>query len=102
VCGPGSAAAADLWCMLAPCCCSQNKMKINDWSAIQTLFDELEQAPGQGPQGCGQREVPRVYIRMIVELEGFLTGVCWVWGSLQGGRGGEGWHMGRAGVAAAW
>lgn len=46
-------------------------MKINDWSSIQTLFDELnkrlekcQKFPGVG--------VPRSYVRMLVELEDFL------------------------------
>ena len=51
----------------------QNKMKINDWSSIQSLFDELnkrlekiqkfEDAPG----------VPIAYIKMLAELEDFLN-----------------------------
>jgi translation initiation factor 3 subunit C len=45
-------------------------MKINDWSSIQTLFDELNKrldkihkVPGStGPE-------PRMYIKLLVELE---------------------------------
>lgn len=51
----------------------QNKMHINDWSSIQTLFDRLNKqlekimktAPGLG--------VPRVYARILAELEDFLV-----------------------------
>jgi Eukaryotic translation initiation factor 3 subunit 8 N-terminus len=48
-------------------------MHINDWSAIQTLFDRLNKqlekimktAPGLG--------VPRAYARILAELEDFLV-----------------------------
>mmetsp|Transcript_33430 Transcript_33430/g.84725 ORF Transcript_33430/g.84725 Transcript_33430/m.84725 type:complete len:947 (-) Transcript_33430:272-3112(-) len=58
---------------LAACCDEmRNKMKINDWSSIQTLFDELNKRLDkcQKYQGVG---VPRSYVRMLVELEDFLT-----------------------------
>lgn len=47
-------------------------MKINDWSSIQTLFDELNKRleKAQKFQGVG---TPRSYIRMLVELEDFLN-----------------------------
>eukprot|EP00775_Hariotina_reticulata_P009995 gene9995-10150_t len=50
-----------------------NKMKINDWSAIQTLFDELNKRLDKARKVADNVGVPRVYIRMIVELEDFLT-----------------------------
>ncbi len=60
-------------CVCAACApASQNKMKINDWSSIQTLFDELNKRleKCQKFQGVG---VPRSYIRILVELEDFLN-----------------------------
>ncbi|KAG1661195.1 hypothetical protein FOA52_006001 [Chlamydomonas sp. UWO 241] len=49
----------------------RNKMKINDWSAIQGLFDELNKRLDkiQKTDGGG---VPRSYIKLLVELEEFL------------------------------
>lgn len=51
-------------------------MKINDWNAIQTLFDELnkrlDKIRNAGGMG-GSAPVPRVYIRLLVELEDFLN-----------------------------
>lgn len=57
----------------------QNKMHINDWSAIQTLFDKLNKqlekimktAPGLG--------VPRVYARILVSHYAvFLACLQWL------------------------
>jgi translation initiation factor 3 subunit C len=47
-------------------------MKINDWSAIQGLFDELNKRLEkiQKTDGGG---VPRSYIKVLVELEDFLS-----------------------------
>jgi translation initiation factor 3 subunit C len=58
-------------------------MKINDWSAIQTLFDELNKRLDKARKVADNVGVPRVYLKMIVELEDFLTGQ---WGHLQGGQ----------------
>ena len=66
---PGRQRVADF----AVCWLLQNKMHINDWSAIQTLFDRLNKqlekimktAPGLG--------VPRAYARILAELEDFLV-----------------------------
>lgn len=54
----------------------QNKMKINDWSAIQSLFDELNKRLEKAQKVADNVGVPRVYIRMLVELEDFLTGAA--------------------------
>lgn len=53
----------------------QNKMKINDWSAIQSLFDELNKRLEKAQKVADNVGVPRVYVRMLVELEDFLTGM---------------------------
>ena len=50
----------------------QNKMKINDWSSIQTQFDELNKKLDRC-QKFQSGVTPRAYIRMIVELEDFLN-----------------------------
>jgi Eukaryotic translation initiation factor 3 subunit 8 N-terminus len=52
----------------------QNKMKINDWSAIQGLFDELIKRLDKARKVAEGITVPRVYVRMVVELEDFLNG----------------------------
>lgn len=49
-------------------------MKINDWSAIQSLFDELNKRLDKARKVADNVGVPRVYVRMLVELEDFLTG----------------------------
>jgi translation initiation factor 3 subunit C len=52
----------------------QNKMHINDWSAIQTLFDKLNKQLEKAQKATeGLLGVPRVYIRLLVELEDFLV-----------------------------
>lgn len=51
-------------------------MKINDWSAIQSLFDELNKRLEKAQKVADNVGVPRVYIRMLVELEDFLTGAA--------------------------
>ncbi|KAL6748871.1 eukaryotic translation initiation factor 3 subunit 8 N-terminus-domain-containing protein [Haematococcus lacustris] len=50
----------------------QKKMKINDWTSIQTLFDELNKRleKCQKHQGVG---VPRGYVRILAELEDYLN-----------------------------
>jgi translation initiation factor 3 subunit C len=54
-------------------------MKINDWSAIQTLFDELGkrlercQKFTMGVAIAGGAPVPRAYVRLLVELEDFVN-----------------------------
>lgn len=47
----------------------QNKMHINDWSAIQTLFDKLNKQVEKAQKVTETLGAPRVYINMLVELE---------------------------------
>lgn len=54
----------------------QNKMKINDWSAIQSLFDELNKRLDKTRKVADGVGVPKLYVRMICELEDFLTGAA--------------------------
>jgi translation initiation factor 3 subunit C len=49
-------------------------MKINDWSAIQSLFDELNKRLERARKVADNVGTPRVYVRMLVELEDFLNG----------------------------
>ena len=47
----------------------QNKMAINDWSAIQSLFDKLNKQLEKTQKVAEQAALPRVYLRLVVELE---------------------------------
>lgn len=47
----------------------QNKMNINDWSAIQTLFDKLHKQADKAQKALGASAPPRVYIKQLAELE---------------------------------
>ena len=51
----------------------QNKMHINDWSAIQTLFDKLNKQLEKALKTADGAPIPRSYIKMLVELDDFLT-----------------------------
>jgi translation initiation factor 3 subunit C len=51
----------------------QNKMKINDWIAIQSAFEELNKRLERVQKAAGGVGVPRSYIRILVELEDFLA-----------------------------
>ena len=51
----------------------QNKMKINDWSAIQAGFDELNKRLERYTKAADGVGIPKMYIRMMVELEDFLV-----------------------------
>uniref|UniRef100_A0A7S3VP13 Eukaryotic translation initiation factor 3 subunit C n=1 Tax=Dunaliella tertiolecta TaxID=3047 RepID=A0A7S3VP13_DUNTE len=55
-------------------CCEdiRNKMKINDWLSIQSLFDELNRRLDKYQKYQGMA-APRMYIRMLVELDDFLN-----------------------------
>lgn len=53
--------------------CLQNKMHINDWSAIQTLFDKLNKQLEKTMKASEGLGVPRAYTRLLVELEDFLV-----------------------------
>ncbi|MEW5305255.1 MAG: hypothetical protein WDW36_007810 [Sanguina aurantia] len=50
-----------------------NKMKINDWPSIQSLFDELNKRLDKTQKVENSLGVPRVYIKLLVELEDFLN-----------------------------
>eukprot|EP00798_Chlamydomonas_sp_ICE-L_P014783 gene14783-20833_t len=50
----------------------RNKMKINDWSSIQSLFDELNKRLEKCFKFQDTVGVPRSYVRMIAELDDFL------------------------------
>jgi translation initiation factor 3 subunit C len=47
----------------------RNKMAINDWSAIQTLFDKLNKQLEKAQKVTESLGAPRVYVRILVELE---------------------------------
>lgn len=51
----------------------QNKMKINDWSAIQSLFDDLNKRLDKIQKTEMTSIVPRAYVKLLVELEDFLN-----------------------------
>lgn len=48
-------------------------MHINDWAAIQTLFDKLNKQLEKALKAAGALGVPRPYIKLLVELEDFLN-----------------------------
>ena len=47
----------------------QNKLHINDWSAIQTLFDKLNKQLEKAQKVTEAATVPRIYVKLLVELE---------------------------------
>lgn len=51
----------------------QNKMHINDWAAIQTLFDKLNKQLERTQKVTQSLGVPRAYVRMMCELEDFMA-----------------------------
>lgn len=51
----------------------QNKMKINDWSSIQSLFEELNKRLEKVQKAAENIGTPKMYIRVLAELEDFLT-----------------------------
>ncbi|KAI7845552.1 hypothetical protein COHA_000843 [Chlorella ohadii] len=51
----------------------KNKMHINDWAAIQTLFDKLNKQLERTQKVTQSLGVPRAYVRMLCELEDFLN-----------------------------
>lgn len=53
--------------------CLQNKMNINDWHSIQTLWDKLNKQVDKTKKVTGMLGTPRPYIKIIVELDDFLT-----------------------------
>lgn len=48
-------------------------MHINDWQSIQTLWDKLNKQLDKTIKVTGQIGTPRVYIKILVELEDFLN-----------------------------
>lgn len=48
---------------------AQNKLNINDWSAVQSLFDKLNKQMEKTQKAADSVGTPRVYIKMLVELE---------------------------------
>jgi translation initiation factor 3 subunit C len=51
----------------------RNKMNINDWFSIQTLWDKLHKQVEKTKRAIGMLGTPRPYIKIIVELEEFLS-----------------------------
>ncbi len=47
----------------------QNKLNINDWSSVQSLFDKLNKQMEKAQKATESLGAPRVYIKMLVELE---------------------------------
>lgn len=47
----------------------QNKLNINDWSSVQSLFDKLNKQMEKTQKAAESIGAPRVYIKMLVELE---------------------------------
>jgi len=47
----------------------QNKVNINDWSSVQSLFDKLNKQLEKTQKVTDAIGVPRVYVRILVELE---------------------------------
>jgi hypothetical protein len=52
-------------CLLLP----QNKLNINDWSAVQSLFDKLNKQVEKAAKAADALGTPRVYLKMLIELE---------------------------------
>ena len=48
---------------------AQNKLNINDWSSVQSLFDKLNKQMEKTLKAADSLGAPRVYIKMLVELE---------------------------------
>jgi translation initiation factor 3 subunit C len=51
----------------------QNKMHINDWQSIQTLWDKLNKQLEKTQKVTGALGTPRPYVKILVELEDFLN-----------------------------
>lgn len=48
-------------------------MHINDWQSIQTLWDKLNKQLDKTQRVTGALGTPRVFIKLLVELEDFLN-----------------------------
>lgn len=51
----------------------QNKMKVNDWSSIQTVFEKLGKQLEKAMKTANLASPPRVYIAILCELEDCLN-----------------------------
>lgn len=51
----------------------RSNMNINEWAAIQTLWDKLHKQVDKAKKVTGMLGTPRPYIKIIVELEDFLN-----------------------------
>lgn len=51
----------------------QNKMHINDWQSIQTLWDKLNKQVEKTQKVTGALGTPRPFIKIMAELEDFLN-----------------------------
>jgi hypothetical protein len=51
----------------------QNKMKVNDWTSIQTVFEKLQKQLEKAMKTANLLAPPRVYIAMLCELEDCLN-----------------------------
>ena len=58
--------------LLKPALHLQNKVNINDWSSVQSLFDKLNKQLEKTQKVTDALGVPRVYVRILVELEDSL------------------------------
>ena len=47
----------------------QNKLHINDWNSIQTLFDKLNKQLEKTQKVTETATLPRMYLKLLVELE---------------------------------
>ena len=48
---------------------AQNKLNINDWSSVQSLFDKLNKQMEKAQKATELLGAPRVYLKMLIELE---------------------------------
>lgn len=51
----------------------QNKIKVNDWSSIQSLFDKLNKQLEKTQKAVDALGIPRLYIRILCELDDYLN-----------------------------
>lgn len=51
----------------------QNKIKVNDWTSIQTVFDKMQKQLEKAMKTANLTAVPRLYIKMLCELEDSLN-----------------------------
>jgi Eukaryotic translation initiation factor 3 subunit 8 N-terminus len=56
-----------------PAAAVQNKMAVNDWTSIQTVFDKLQKQLEKTMKSAILATAPRQYVRMLCELDDFLS-----------------------------